>query len=112
MTHDYSFEDTLTDGEVQIIRSFILDFDKIHIVFENSFTGQKKQLNFSKVISLSMVADLYDDYDDDMDNMAYRTLIGFSFYEKTKNIYSFCLKIDDYEISIESLNFVDLTNFT
>jgi len=111
MTQDFSFEDKITDGKVQIIRSFILDFDKIHIVFENSFTGHQKQLSFSKVISFSMLADFYDNYDSDMDNMAHRTLIGFSYVE-TKNTYEYCLKVDDYEITIKSLSFVDLTNGT
>ena len=105
MAQDFSYEHIITDGNVQIIRKFTLNFDKITIVFENEFTGQQKQLNFRRVVSLSMLADFFDDY---MDRMAYRTLIGFSF-EKIGDIYGYVIKVDDYEIVIKSLDFIELT---
>jgi len=111
MSQDFSYEHMITDGKVQIIRKFTVDFDKVNILFENSATGQQKQLNFSRVISLSMLADFFDDYDDGMDFMAYRTLIGFSF-EKVGEIYDYVIKVDDYEVIIKSLAFVELTTFT
>ena len=115
MVHDFSFENTITDGIVQIIRSFTLDFDKITILFENCNTKMQKELKFSRVISLTMLAVVLDDYDSDMDIMAYRTLIGFSYekaIEKIGTVYTYVLVIDDYEIVIKSLNFVELATLS
>jgi len=111
MAQDSSYEHIITDGKVQIIRKFTLDFNKIDIVLENSATGQQKQLNFKRVLSLSMQADFFDKYDSDMDTMAYRTLLGFSF-EKVGAIYGYVIKVDDYEILVKSLDFVELTTLT
>ena len=49
-----------------------------------------------------MLADFFDDYNDDTDLIAYRTLIGFSF-EKVGAIYDYVIKVDDYEVVIKSL---------
>jgi hypothetical protein len=32
MTQDFSFEDTITNGKIQIVRNFTLNFDKIVIL--------------------------------------------------------------------------------
>ena len=109
MARDYTYEEKITDGKIAIIRNFTVDFDKITITFENAATKLRKELRFSRVIRLSMLADFYDDYGDDMDIMAYRTLIGFDF-EKENDVYTYGIKIDDYEIIIESLNFITLTD--
>jgi len=111
MPQDFSYEHIITEGKMQIIRKFTLDFDKISIVFENSATGQQKQLNFRRVISLSMLADFFDDSDNAIDIMTHRTLIGFSF-EKVGVIYDYTIKVDDYEVVIKSLDFVEVTACT
>ena len=107
MDWDYSIEGKITEGKVAIIRAFEVSFDKIKIIFENSCTGRKKMLNFSRVISLSIEADFGVDYDDDMDIMAYRALIGFGF-KKTEKAYIYAMKIDDYELVIKSLTPVSI----
>ena len=103
MPYDYSLEEQIIEGKVQVIRDFRVDFDKIAINFENTVTGQKKTLNFSRVISLSVEAIFGADYEDDMDRMAYRTLLGFG-VEKSEKLYIYEMMIDDYVIRIESLN--------
>ena len=108
MEWDYSLEDKITDGKVAIIQAFEVGFNKIAITFKNSYTGQEKILNFSRVISLSIEADCGVHYDNDMDFMAYRTLIGFGF-SKSETTHIYVMKIDDYEIEIKSLNPVSLS---
>ena len=105
---DDSLESKITEGSVSIIRSFEVDFDKIAILFENSHTGAKKALNFSRVIDLSIKADCGVDYHDDMDIMAYRTLIGFHFTTSGKT-YMYEMIICDYVIHITSLKPVSLS---
>jgi hypothetical protein len=109
MARNYSYEEKITNGKVAIVREFTVNFDRITVIFENIITKLKKELNFSRVTKLSIQADCHDDYDDSMDMMAYRTLMGFDF-EKVKDIYIYTMKIDDYEIIIESLNFITLTD--
>ena len=104
MARDFSFEKNITDGYVQVVREFVLDFDSITILFENAYTKEQKSLHFTKVISLTMEKDEYifpDDYP------SYQTLIGFDF-EQIGDIYTYCIKIDEYEIMIKSLDFVEL----
>ena len=107
MLWDDSLENKITEGKVSIIRSFEVGFDKIAILFENSHTGVKKTLNFSRVIDLSIKADCGVDYHDDMDIMVYRTLIGFHFTTSEKT-YIYEMIICDYVIHITSLKPVSL----
>ena len=105
MARDFSFEKNITDGYVQVVREFVVDFDRITILFENAYTEKQKSLYFTKVISLTMEKDEYifpNDY-----SSSYQTLIGFDF-EKNENIYTYCIKIDEYEIIIKSIDFVKL----
>jgi len=108
-----SLDAEITDGKIAKIVSFLVEFDKIEVVFENMVTGLQKRLLFTRVLRHICTADFYDDlaseWDADMENMAYRTLIGLD-YTIDNHIYTYCMKIDDYEITIKSLCGVGLIN--
>lgn len=110
-------DDEITDGKVNKIAKFSVEFDKIEVIFEDLVTGAQKRMQFTRVLSLSCIAEVWYDahdamvneWDADMDIMAYRTLIGFD-YTKEGNTYHYCMKIDDYEIVIKSLHYITLTD--
>ena len=108
MARDFSFEEKITDGgHLTILRKINIYFNTITMLFENIPTMMMRELRFARVVDFSMKADFPDEYRDDMDIMAYRTLIGFD-YEKENCKYIYCVKIEDYEIIVKSLNFVTL----
>ena len=109
MTFHYSLEEQITEGTVQIIRDFRVIFDRIAITFENIATEQTKILHFSRVIGLSIEALCGVDYENDMDIMAYRTLIGLT-VDKLEKLYVYEMIIDDYIVHIKCLNPASLDN--
>ena len=110
MNLDSSLEVEITEGKIAIIRDFIINFNEITITFENSCTGHKKTLTFSRVIGLTMEAHCGEEHDSNMGIGGYETLIGISVLnpQNPKKPYYYEMLTDDYIFGITCFNLASL----
>jgi len=105
MEHDYSLENEITEGIVQLIERVSTDFNNIEIIFRNINTNK---ITTVRIIGFNNLQIDLDDEDDIFDgDLAGQSLIGFSFY-KIENKIKYCIKTDSYEMSFYSINMPDI----
>ncbi len=103
MEHDFSLEKQITGGVVQNVFEIKTDLHTFQCIFENTVTGERTSLEVIGFDKLSVTLDFAEDIVQGNEGIVIQSLIGFS-YEKNGDVYLYCMKTDDYEISFESKN--------